>query len=89
MRKYYDVELNKVIDEKELIQSYHEYIIHDCVDINFNQYINQCIDAGTIFEFEEANIIIVNNDDTFINGEWFPKGKYILEPGTDIYWPIY
>lgn len=87
--KYYDIELNKVLNENELRKAYEEYIEHDEVNINFGQYINQCISAGSIFEFNESNVIIVDNDDTFINGEWFVKGKYILEPGTEIYWPIY
>lgn len=86
--KYYDIELNKVLDENELRKSYEEYIDHDEVNINFGQYINQCILAGSIFEFDESKIIIVN-EETLINDEWFDKGKYILEPGTEIYWPIY
>lgn len=87
--KYYDIELNKVLNENELRKDYEEYIKDNEINMNFGQYINQCILAGSIFKFDELNVIIVDNDDTFINGEWFAKGKYILEPGTEIYWPIY
>ena len=39
--KYYDVELNKVLNENELRKGYEEYIKHDEVNINFGQYIGR------------------------------------------------
>ena len=99
MKKYYDFELNKIIDENRLKDDIRvslcdiEEFINDVLGIkkkiNFDSIINSYIQNGAIFEITDDDIVEVSEDDgeLWYCDECYGPGTYV-DGGGHLY-PVY
>lgn len=95
MKRYYDFEMNKILNENELKESINislteiEEILSKNGKINIDAIINRYIRNGSAVEIDNSDIIEIFDEDIecMYNGIWYGPGVYICNKGR--LYPVY